>query len=329
MRDSRRASVRVGLLAAFALSLLALIPPGASIARKTASQEVADKLKPDVIQLTVTVTDAQDHPVVNLKHDAFTVFDDKELQQIAFFTDEDQPASVGILLDVSGSMRDTGMLNVLRNNFLHFIEQSHSANEYFLIGFNESVQLLTDWTSDRNALVEGLNKVAQMKGASAVFDALYTGIEKVKQGRHAKHVLLLISDGQDSSSDHKLGEIIRRLKESDSIVYTFGIRSGTTDPLAQYSPNLLAEMSSLSGGVVYFPSRVKEADAAFGRIAMELRHQYVIGFYPTNTKRDGKWHKVKVEVKSVEATNEAKPDAPPKTINLKTRTRTGYYARHD
>jgi hypothetical protein len=81
--------------------------------------------------------------------------------------------------------------------------------------------------------------------------------------------------------------------------------------------------------VVYFPPGVKEADAAFGRIAMEVRHQYVIGFYPINTKRDGKWHKVKVEVKPVEAKNEAKPDAPPRTINLKTRTRAGYYARRD
>lgn len=338
MRGSRNASARIGLFATFALCVLALIYPGASRAQEKKPKAVADQPQTDEIVdtfntalalLTVTVTDAQGHPVVNLKHDAFTVFDDKAPQKIDIFTNEDQPASIGILLDTSGSMRDTGMVSILRDNLLHFIQLGHSANQYFLLGFSDSVQLLTDWTSDRNALVDGLNKITRIKGASALFDALHTGIEKVEQGKHAKHVLLLISDGMDNGSTHKLGETIRRLKELGVIVYTLGIRSSTTDPLAQYGPNLLAEFASITGGVVYFPPGVKETDAAFGRIAMEVRHQYMIGYYPTNMKRDGKWHNVKVEVKPVEAKNEAQPDAPPRTITLKTRTRAGYYARRD
>lgn len=279
--------------------------------------------------LTVTVTDKEGRPLANLTHDAFTVRDDKEPQKIAFFLSQDDPVSIGILFDVSGSMLETGMVNEFRKNLLRFIQQSHHTNEYFLIGFNKSVQLLTDWTSGRDVLIDGLNKITQLKGATALFDALYTGIEKVKQGKHSKHVLLLISDGQDNSSDHKLEEARRLLKESDVIVYTLGIVDPLLDPLSRYGHVVLAELASLSGGVAFFPPEPKAASEAFNRLALELRHQYLIGFYPTNMKRDGKWHKVKVEIKPLETKDATKPNEPPKIISPKVRTRAGYYARRN
>ncbi len=269
----------------------------------------------DLITLTVTVTDQYGRYVSGLSKKHFTVFEGKEEQTIEFFSDDDAPVTVGVIFDVSGSMSGD-KLSKARVALSRFIETSHNLDEYFLVGFNSRAQLLIDKTRDGNAVLDKLTFV-DTKGQTALYDACYLGVEKVTRGAHQKRAVLLISDGQDNNSRYTFNELRRLLKESDVVVYSIGILGGS-DPgssLGMYGQATLDELSGVSGGKAFFPNTAAEMDEIFERIALELRHQYSIGYRPSNFVNDGKWHKLKVKV------------APPRGLpRLFVRSREGYYA---
>jgi Ca-activated chloride channel family protein len=267
----------------------------------------------DLITLTITVQDVNGRFVSGLEKNAFTIYDNKEPQEITFFSDEDAPVSVGVIFDVSGSMSGDKIKRA-RQALSRFIETSHDSDEYFLIGFNSRAQLLLDKTRDGNAVLDKLTFV-QPRSNTALYDACYLGLEKVARGTHPKRALLLISDGQDNDSRYTLSDVRRLLKESDIVVYSVGIVDGTGSTLDMSGQAILDELSSLSGGKAFFPRTSAEMDEIFERIALELRHQYSIGYRPTNFTGDGKWHKIKVKVKE--------PRGLPR---LFPRAKDGYYA---
>ena len=167
----------------------------------------------DLITLTVTVTDTYGRYVSGLSKGAFSVFDNKQQQDITFFSDDDSPVSVGVIFDVSGSMGGDKIRRA-RDALSKFIQTSHDSDEYFLIAFNSRAQLLLDKTRDGNAVLDKLTFV-QTKNNTALYDACYLGVEKVQRGAHPKRALLLISDGQDNNSRYTFNELRRLLKESD------------------------------------------------------------------------------------------------------------------
>src|SRR6185436_5150313 len=179
----------------------------------------------DLITLTVTVTDTYGRYVSGLSKGAFAVFDNKQQQEITFFSDDDAPVSVGVIFDVSGSMSGDKVKRA-REALSKFIQTSHDSDEYFLIGFNTKAQLLLDKTRDGNALLDKLTYV-ETKGQTALYDAVYLGVEKVQRGAHPKRALLVISDGQDNNSRYTFDNLRRVLKESDVTVYGIGILSGS------------------------------------------------------------------------------------------------------
>lgn len=272
-------------------------------------------VKTDLITLTLTVTDLYGRYVSGLTKQAFTIQDDGKEQEITFFSDSDAPASVGILFDVSGSMSGDKIAKA-RNALSKFINTSHPSDEYFLIAFNRRAQLLLDRTRDGDAVL-GKLALVEPKNNTALYDAVYLGLERVSRGSHQKKALLIISDGQDNASRYNFGEVKRLMKESDIVTYAVGILGGN-DSSSQ--PGLMGqafldELTSVTGGRSFYPSGDAELDEIFERIAIELRHQYSIGYTPPNFKPDGKWHKVKVKVK------------PPRGISrLTVRSREGYYA---
>ncbi|HZT57957.1 MAG TPA: VWA domain-containing protein [Pyrinomonadaceae bacterium] len=249
----------------------------------------------DLVTFTVTVTDTYGRFVTGLGQNAFTVTDDKVPQEITFFSDEDAPVSLGIVFDVSGSMGGD-KINKAREALSKFIETSHARDEYFLIGFNNRAQLLLDHTRDSDALMQKLTFV-QTHGQTALYDAVYLGVNKVTRGTHPKKAILLISDGQDNSSRYTFSELRRQLKESDVIIYAIGIvDSNDNSDLGYGGRAILEELAGVSGGKAFFPSTSAEMNDTFERIALELRTQYSIGFRPKNFANDGKWHKLKVKV---------------------------------
>jgi Ca-activated chloride channel family protein len=269
----------------------------------------------DLINLTVTVTDNYGRYVSGLDKKAFKVFDDKDEQQIAYFSDDDAPVSVGVIFDISGSMSGD-KIRKAREALSHFIQTSHDNDEYFLIAFNSRAQLLLDKTRDGDAVLNKLTFI-ETKSNTALYDACYLGVEKVVRGSHPKRALLLISDGQDNDSRYTFSEVRRLLKESDVVLYSIGILGGN-DPgssLGMGGQAVLDELSSVSGGKAFFPNTSAEMDELFERIALELRHQYSIGYKPKNFTNNGKWHKLKVKV------------TPPRGLpHLFVRSRDGYFA---
>ncbi len=282
------------------------------------SQPSATQNSGSTITLTISVTEKHGESVYGLRPDAFTILDDKTPQQIASFVHRDMPASVGILFDASASMDKK--LSAARAGLAAFIQTGHQENEYFLMGFNQRPQLLMDWTDDGAALLTKLKDV-QPLGKTALYDSCNVAIDKVTHGKHQKHIIILITDGQDSVSRYSDDQVFDALKMSDVIVYSIGLMD-ETDPgssLGMHAQAWLADMASISGGRAFFPADNKQTDASFDLISKELHHQYLIGFTPANLARDGKWHRLKVEVK-------LPPDAPPKLKGVQARTRQGYYA---
>jgi len=165
----------------------------------------------DLVTLTVTVTDTYGRYVSGLNKTAFAVFDDKQQQQITFFSDDDSPVSVGVIFDVSGSMSGDKVKRA-RDALGKFIQTSHDSDEYFLIAFNSRAQLLLDRTRDGDSVLNKLTFV-ETKSQTALYDACYLGVEKVQRGSHPKRALLLISDGQDNDSRYTLNELRKMLKE--------------------------------------------------------------------------------------------------------------------
>ncbi len=275
----------------------------------------AIKVKTDLVTLTLTVTDLYGRYVSGLKKDAFKVFDNNQEQEITFFSDADAPVSIGILFDVSSSMSGE-KIGKARKALARFINTSHPSDEYFLIAFNSRAQLLLDRTRDGESVLQKLTLV-QPKNNTALYDACYLGIEKVTSGTRQKKALLIISDGQDNASRYNFGEVRRLLKESDVTVYAVGILDGRDSASADglQGQAFLDELTSVTGGKAFYPQTDVELDEIFERIALELRHQYSIGFTPNNFEPDGKWHKVKTKVK------------PPRGLpRLTVRGREGYYA---
>jgi Ca-activated chloride channel homolog len=268
----------------------------------------------DLVSLTITVTDPYNRLVTGLEKKHFEVFEDKVKQDIEAFKDDDVPVSVGIAFDVSGSMK--GKLDRARDALKAFVDTSHDDDDFFLVGFNQRANLISEF-SDGTTLVNKLTLV-DTKGQTALYDAVYLGIEKVKQGRHQKRAILLISDGQDNSSRYTYGELRKLLKEAGVQIYCIGIvemGGGAGGSLDLQGQGILEEVAQTTGGKAFFPRSAAELEDATTRIALELRHQYSISYTPTNVKRDGQWHKIKVKVN------------PPRGLPpLSVRHKDGYYA---
>jgi Ca-activated chloride channel family protein len=289
-------------------------PGGGSPEQKPGDQYRIPPSYSDLVSLAVTVTDGSDRLVTGLERGNFEVFEDKVKQDISHFSFDDAPVNLGIIFDVSGSMK--GKVERARDALKAFIQTSHSDDDFFLVGFNQRANLLAEFT-DGDSLINKLNLIAPT-GQTALYDATYIGVEKVKQGRHNRHALLLISDGQDNSSRYTYGELRKRLKEASVQIYCVGITEiggaagGTLDMQGQA---MLEEIAQTTGGRAFFPRSAAELEEITTRIALELRHQYSIGYSPTNVNRDGQWHKIKVRV-----------NAPKGWSNLKVKHKEGYYA---
>jgi len=305
----------VGILLFGALASFAQTPAPTPPPSSEDDIETPIKVKTDLVTLTLTVTDVYGRYVSGLDKKAFTITDNNQEQEITYFSDTDAPISIGIIFDISGSM-SRAKIAKSRKALEKFINTSHPSDEYSLIAFNDRAKLLLDRTRDGDAVLQKLTLV-ETKGNTALYDAVYLGVERVTRGNRQKKALLVISDGQDNSSRYNFGEVRRVMKESDVVIYSVGILDGRDSGSMEgmQGQAFLDELSSVTGGKSFYPQTDVELDEIFERIALELRHQYSIGYTPKDFAPDGKWHKVKTKVK------------PPRGLpRLTVRSREGYYA---
>src|SRR5262245_4595235 len=264
----------------------------------------------DLVSFTVTVTDNRGRLVPGLERRAFAVYENDVRQEISFFSNRDAPASIGVVFDISASMREEKIIRA-REALARFIQTSHPEDEYSLISFNDSTELLLDKTRDSQGLLAQFGRI-KPEGNTALFDAVAVGLETIARSRYAKRALIVISDGEDNRSRTTLSQVKRKLQESD--VTSYSILIGPLLPRSN-GESVMNQLASASGGKLFYPGNGEAMSEAFEQIALELRQQYSIGFIPTNNTNDGRWRHLKITV-----------TPPAGTPHLSVRSRKGYYA---
>ena len=265
--------------------------------------------------VNVTVTDPYNRIVAGLEQDNFRIFEDNVEQEVVNFSSEDVPISIGVLLDLSGSMANK--LGKAKEAALQFFKTANPQDEFFLIGFNERAQLLSPFTGS----VEDLQSrmlLASAKGKTALLDAIYLGLNQMRGARSGKRALLIISDGGDNSSRYNEKDIKRLVREADTQLYSMGIfdpfeyRSRTPEELN--GPTLLDEMTGLTGGRSFTVENLNDLPDIAAKIGVELRNQYILGYRPSNKAHDARWRKIKIKLRVPKG-------LPPLSVYAKT----GYY----
>jgi len=263
---------------------------------ETNNQPQQVRIETQLVSFTVTITDSRGRFVSGLTKNSFQVYDNGVKQEIAHFSDEDVPASIGILFDVSRSMKDRMKQSI--SALKRFMDVSHKDDDLFLITFNDRATLSRDFTTSGNQIIESLEAILP-KGSTALYDAVYLGVEKVELGRHPKKALLIISDGEDNHSRYNGRELRQRILESDVQVYAIGLTDAFSEDSdsSKYGRSLLESITDQTGGRAFFPNAYNEQQIIeiCARIALELRRQYSIGFYPTD-KADDTPHKIEVKL---------------------------------
>jgi len=245
----------------------------------------------DIVLATVTVTDRNGRFVTGLEKENFKIQEDKVPQEIKYFSSEDIPLSVGIILDVSGSMKDK--LKTAVEAAITFMKGGSPDDEYFLVEFADKPEDAADFTNDISK-IQSRFMFSKAKGRTALYDAVYMGLNKLEKGNNAKRALLLITDGEDNRSRYTFSNVRDFVKEKDVQMYAIGITNGWADSSAEQGRSLLRDLAAISGGNSFFPNSITNLENICRTIATELKYQYVIGYQSSNTAKDGDWRKIKV-----------------------------------
>lgn len=280
----------------------------------------------DLVTVVATVTDAEGHYVGGLGAEDFVVEDGGVPQQIAYFSeDTDIPVTMGIALDTSGSMVER--MRTALTALDRFIEALHPDDEIFVSTFSSRVSVIENLTADRNDLSDALLRV-DVGGGTALYDAVADSIERVQNGRHDKRVVVVLTDGSDTTSDLRLSDVLGRIRSAEVLVYAMGIDTlhfaeesdhvrfqwpltpipgitGARAPRWTEQPvdvQVLESFAQASGGKAYLVSGTwtdgiqEDVDKVLDEVAAELRNQYTLSYYPS-APRDGRFHPIRIRVK--------------------------------
>jgi len=267
----------------------------------------------DLVLVPVTITDPRDRIVTGLDSANFQLFEGRQRQEIRYFSTEDAPLSLGILLDVSGSMKNK--IERAREAVVEFLGAANQQDEFFMITFADRPQLLLDFT-DSGGDVPLPELLAAPKGRTALLDAIYLGFAKMRQAKYQRRALLVISDGGDNHSRYTEGEIRSLAKEAAVAIYAIGIferYQPTQEELL--GPLLLSDLSEISGGRSYTVDNPNDLPAIAEQVGTALRNQYLLAYRPEKSAHDGKWHAIRVRLRLPKG-------LPPLHVFAKT----GYYA---
>jgi VWFA-related protein len=272
------------------------------------------KVNVNLVVLHTSVLDDRNHFVDGLKPENFRVFEDRVEQKLSVFKREDIPVSLGLIIDNSGSMHDKRpRVNAAA---ITFVQTSNPQDEVFVVNFNDDfyLDLDKDFTSSIPEMKEALERI-DSRGSTALYDALIGSLDHLKKGKKDKKVLLVITDGEDTASRNSLEKTLREIHSSEAVIYTIGLLSQESKRKAKHARKALQEIATASGGMAFFPEGVEDVETICTQVAHDIRNQYTLAYYPTNTKRDGSFRTVQVEV------------IPPRGRGkLVARTRNGYFA---
>jgi Ca-activated chloride channel homolog len=274
-------------------------------------------LNVDLVVLHTTVIDDRQRFADGLKPENFRVFEDKVEQKLSVFRREDVPVSMGLVIDNSGSMRDKRPR--VNEAAITLVQASNPNDEAFVVNFNDDfyLDLDKDFTNSVPELKEALERI-DSRGSTALRDAILGSLDHLKKASKDKKVLLVVTDGEDNASRNSLEKMIREIQRTDTVIYTIGLLGQENKKEAKRARKALEQIAAASGGLAYFPENVDDVHSICEQVAHDIRNQYILAYYSTNTRRDGTFRSVAVDV------------IPPRGRGkLSARTRNGYYAPMD
>ncbi len=302
----------VALLFLMALSATALPQENPPSDRRPSDDPYTIKVSVGLVVLHATVQNHRGNLVSGLSKDAFQVYEDGVLQQIQYFSHEDIPVTVGLVIDNSGSMGPKVPEVVAAA--LAFARSSNPQDQMFVVNFNEHVRFAlpehTQFTDQPGQLQAALSRI-KADGETALYDAIAAALEHLKRGNRDKKVLIVISDGGDNASRHNLDQIMATARQSDAIIYTLGLFD-QNDP--DKNPHVLKQLARETGGEAFLPESLSQVVPICEQIARDIRNQYTIAYVPTNREQDGTYRAIQVKAEA------------PHRGRLFVRTRTGYTA---
>ena len=264
-----------------------------------------------MVLVPVTVTDHNGKTVEGLRAADFKVLEDQVAQPIVSFTSEDAPCSVGLVLDISGSMRNS--LEAAKGVAQAFFQAANPQDEFLLLTVSTQPDTLTGFTSDIADLEESIGRTSP-GGMTALIDTVYLGLNRMRKARNPRRALLVLSDGMDNYSRYSKGELMREALEADVQIYTIivGNNSGggpsggapfrpsmVGKPIDQArereGPLVLEELAEKTGGLHFRAQSDSDAKEAAMKAGRALRNMYVIGYQPQNSTASGKWHRIHVK----------------------------------
>jgi VWFA-related protein len=270
----------------------------------------------NLVVIPVAVTDTLNRFVLGLQKADFHLFEDGVEQNVAHFSGDDAPLSIGLVFDESGSM--DYKFRTARDAAAHFLKTLNGDDEAFLVEFGDNAKLSVGFTTHTEEIQSALKK-AQPVGLTAMLDAIDTGLQEMRKAKNPRKAIVIVSDGGDNHSKYTAAEIEALVREADVQVYAMGVFEpvlslGLT-PEEISGPRLLSEIATQTGGRAFSAALTSDLPSVAARIAVELRNQYVLAYYPKNQARDGKYRKVEVKLSQ------------PQGISpLKAHWRLGYYA---
>src|SRR5580693_1977124 len=287
-------------------------PPGQDV--NAGKQGSTIKIDVGLVVLHTSVIDDRGKFADGLKPENFRVFEDKVEQKLSTFKREDVPVSMGLVIDNSGSMRDKRPR--VNEAALTLVESSNPQDEAFVVNFNDDfyLDLDKDFTSSIPELKEALERI-DSRGSTALFDAVIGSLDHLKKAAKDKRVLLVVTDGEDNSSHNSLEKTLREIQKTDTVIYTIGLLGDEKRKEKNHAMKALKQIAEASGGLAFFPESVDDVHTICEQVAHDIRNQYTLAYYPSNTRKDGTFRAVSVQV------------VPPRGRGkLVARTRNGYYA---
>jgi VWFA-related protein len=250
----------------------------------------------DIVQVTVSVTDASGRLITGLTQGDFQIFEDGVEQTITQFTDKRVPVSLGMLLDASDSMRGQAVIDA-RDAFDRFVgDLLLTEDEVFVATFNHMPRLLTKWTMPPMSLRGRLNEL-KPSGGTAIYDAVADTSRLFEQRVNLRAAMIVVSDGADTASDRSLLQTIEVIRRNDAFVYAIAIDAPDGRDSTRVNPEALRDITSLTGGYTEVVKSAADLGPATARIADELNKQYTIG-YSSSKPPDGSWRPLRVRVRT-------------------------------
>jgi Ca-activated chloride channel family protein len=278
------------------LSAVFLIPACAIVVGSAAhcnAQPGEFRVNSDLVVLPVSITDRAGRAVVGLEPSDFVIAEDGAARQVVAFSRWDAPASIGIIFDASGSMK--GGIRTAQSAVRSLLHENDDGDETFLISFADSPRLEVDFTRDAEEISNRL-LWATPKGATALFDAIYAGITKVKHAANSRRALVVMTDGGDNHSRHSFKELLSAVRESDVQIFAVAVRRNTHDFDEQRGRLQLEQLAKETGGHLLIVGNDAELPHAMQEVNDLIRNQYLLSYRPEKLALDGKWHRVRVRL---------------------------------